>query len=120
MPVRSSPAPCCWKMSGIITSIRRPTSSTFTSRDCAPRSTRDSHDRCSIPCAARDTWSVTALGKLFRTTAFKLSLVYLIVFALFAGLLLGYFAWNTERLVNQQITETVDAEINGLAEQYRQ
>jgi signal transduction histidine kinase len=63
---------------------------------------------------------VTALGKLFRTTAFKLSLVYLIVFALFAGLLLGYFAWNTERLVNQQITETVDAEINGLAEQYRQ
>jgi signal transduction histidine kinase len=63
---------------------------------------------------------VTALGKLFRTTAFKLSLAYLIVFALFAGLLLGYFAWNTERLVNQQITETVDAEITGLAEQYRQ
>jgi signal transduction histidine kinase len=63
---------------------------------------------------------VTALGKLFRTTAFKLSLVYLIVFALFAAFLLGYFAWNTHRLVNEQITETVDAEITGLSEQYRQ
>ena len=28
---------------------------------------------------------MTALGKLFRTTAFKLSLVYLVVFAILAG-----------------------------------
>jgi signal transduction histidine kinase len=63
---------------------------------------------------------VTALGKLFRTTAFKLTLVYLTVFALFAAFLLGYFAWNTRRLITEQITETVDAEITGLAEQYRQ
>jgi signal transduction histidine kinase len=62
---------------------------------------------------------MTALGKLFRTTAFKLTLVYLVVFALFAGFLLGYFAWNTRRLITEQITETVDAEIRGLAEQYR-
>src|SRR5581483_7570938 len=63
---------------------------------------------------------MTALGKLFRTTAFKLTLVYLTVFALFAAFLLGYFAWNTRRLITEQITETVDAEITGLAEQYRQ
>ena len=62
---------------------------------------------------------MTALGKLLRTTAFKLTLVYLVVFALFAGFLLGYFAWNTRRLITEQITETVDAEIRGLAEQYR-
>jgi signal transduction histidine kinase len=62
---------------------------------------------------------MTALGKLFRTTAFKLTLVYLVVFALFAGFLLVYFAWNTRRLITEQITETVDAEIRGLAEQYR-
>jgi signal transduction histidine kinase len=61
-----------------------------------------------------------ALGKLLRTTAFKLTLVYLIVFALFAAFLLAYFAWNTRRLINEQITETVDAEIQGLSEQYRQ
>jgi signal transduction histidine kinase len=63
---------------------------------------------------------VTALGKLFRTTAFKLTLVYLIVFALFAAFLLGYFALNTRRLVTEQITRTVDAEISGLSEQYNQ
>ena len=63
---------------------------------------------------------MAALGKLFRTTAFKLTLVYMTVFALFAAFLLGYFAWNTRRLVTEQITETVDAEVEGLAEQYRQ
>ena len=42
---------------------------------------------------------MTALGKLLRTTAFKLSLVYLTVFALFAVFLLAYFAWNADRLV---------------------
>ena len=63
---------------------------------------------------------MTALGKLIRTTTFKLTLVYLTVFAAFAAFLLGYFAWNTQRLITQQITETVDAEITGLAEQYRQ
>jgi signal transduction histidine kinase len=63
---------------------------------------------------------VTALGKLFRTTTFKLTLVYLTVFALFAAFLLGYFALNTRRLITEQITETVDAEITGLSEQYRQ
>jgi len=62
---------------------------------------------------------VTALGKLFRTTTFKLTLVYLTVFALFAAFLLGYFVWNTRRLFTDQITATVDAEIGGLADQYR-
>ncbi|MEI9803816.1 MAG: hypothetical protein WDN48_04260 [Pseudolabrys sp.] len=62
---------------------------------------------------------MTALGKLFRTTTFKLTLVYLTVFALFAVFLLGYFALNTRRLITEQITETVDAEITGLSEQYR-
>jgi signal transduction histidine kinase len=62
---------------------------------------------------------MTALGKLLRTTAFKLTLVYLTVFALFAAFLLGYFAWNTRRLITEQIMQTVDAEISGLSEQYR-
>src|SRR5258705_5577018 len=63
---------------------------------------------------------MTALGKLLRTTAFKLTLVYLTVFALFAAFLLVYFAWNTRRLITEQLTQTVDAEITGLSEQYRQ
>src|SRR6201999_1659340 len=63
---------------------------------------------------------MTALGKLLRTTAFKLTLVYLTVFALFAVFLLAYFALNTRRLITEQITQTVDGEITGLSEQYAQ
>jgi signal transduction histidine kinase len=61
---------------------------------------------------------VTAIGKLVRTTTFKLTLVYLTVFALFAVFLLGYFAWNTQRLITRQITETVNSEVTSLTEEY--
>jgi signal transduction histidine kinase len=63
---------------------------------------------------------VTALGKLLRTTAFKLTLVYLGVFILFAASLLAYFALNTRRLITEQITATVNGEVNGLSQQYGQ
>jgi signal transduction histidine kinase len=63
---------------------------------------------------------VTALGKLLRTTAFRLTLGYLIVFALFAAFLLGYFAFNTRRLINEQITATVNDELQLLQVQYNQ
>jgi len=69
---------------------------------------------------ARAWHRLSALRKLSNTTAFKLTLVYLTVFALFAAFLLGYFAWNTRRLITEQITRTVDAEITGLSEQYSQ
>src|SRR5580692_6697581 len=69
--------------------------------------------------ARKMTPRMAALGKLFRTTTFKLTLVYMTVFALFAAFLLGYFALNTRRLITEQITATVDAEITGLSEQYR-
>jgi signal transduction histidine kinase len=59
---------------------------------------------------------VTAFGKLVRTTAFRLTLVYLLLFALFAASLLGYFAWNTRRMITEQISTTVNAEISELSE----
>ncbi|HEV2543418.1 MAG TPA: ATP-binding protein [Methylobacterium sp.] len=58
------------------------------------------------------------LGKIFRTTAFKLSLAYLVLFAVLASLGLGYVAWNARRVLDDQIVSTIDAEINGLSEQY--
>ena len=63
---------------------------------------------------------MTAVGKLLRTTAFRLTLVYLAVFALFAAFVLAYFSWNTRRLITEQITETVDSEIRGLTDQFDQ
>jgi signal transduction histidine kinase len=59
---------------------------------------------------------VTASGKLVRTTAFRLTLVYLFLFALFAASLLGYFAWNTRRLITEQITSTVNAETGEISD----
>jgi len=59
---------------------------------------------------------VTAFGKLIRTTAFRLTLVYLFLFALFAASLLGYFAWNTRRMITEQIATTVNAETGELSD----
>jgi signal transduction histidine kinase len=72
------------------------------------------------PSAARESGWLAGLGRMAGTTAFKLSVVYLLIFALFSGIILGYIAWNTRRLLDAQITETIETEINALAEQYRQ
>ncbi len=61
---------------------------------------------------------MTAFGKLVRTTAFRLTLVYLFLFAIFAASLLGYFAWNTRRLITEEITQTVNAETAEINEIY--
>ncbi|MEX0589685.1 MAG: ATP-binding protein [Xanthobacteraceae bacterium] len=61
---------------------------------------------------------MTALGKLVRTTAFKIVAVYLIVFAVFAVGVIAYLARHTSQLVVSQITENVDAEMRSLQEQF--
>lgn len=59
---------------------------------------------------------MTAFGKLVRTTAFRLTLAYLFLFAFFAAALLAYFAWNTQRLINEQITTNVNGEMVDLSD----
>jgi signal transduction histidine kinase len=61
---------------------------------------------------------VKALGKLFRTTAFKLSLLYLLLISLGAGLVLANVGAHVKQVLNEQVSQTIDAEIRGLAEQY--
>src|ERR1700744_1215472 len=68
------------------------------------------HERVFAHSMPRGTQTVTAFGKLIRTTAFRLTLVYLFLFALFAASLLAFFAWNTRHLITEQITATVSAE----------
>jgi signal transduction histidine kinase len=58
--------------------------------------------------------------RLFRTTAFRLTAVYLALFIGFATLVLGYTAWHARRLIEAQITEQIAAEVAVLGEQYRQ
>ena len=51
-----------------------------------------------------------ALGKLFRTTAFKLSLAFLVLSAIGAGLVLSVVAWQVQALVDEEIARTIEAE----------
>lgn len=62
--------------------------------------------------------SVTALGRLARTTAFKLIAVYLLVFAVFAGSLIAYLGWHTQRLVTRQATEAIEADTDFMKSQF--
>lgn len=63
---------------------------------------------------------MTALAKLWRSTAFRITLINLAVVSFFAFLAFGYLAWNARRTIDTEISSTIDAEITGLAEQYNQ
>jgi signal transduction histidine kinase len=60
-----------------------------------------------------------ALPRLFRTTTFRLALIYLGLFLVLVLFLLGFVYWTTSGVADRQIDDTIDAEITGLAEQYR-
>ena len=63
---------------------------------------------------------MTSLAKLFRATAFRLTLAILGLSAVGAGLVLGIVAWQVVKLVDEETSQTIEAEANGLAEQYEQ
>ena len=56
----------------------------------------------------------------FRSTTFRLALIYLCLFSAALCVLLGIMYWTTVGSISRQIDATIDAEITGLAEQYRQ
>ena len=56
--------------------------------------------------------------RLFRTTAFKLTAVFLAVFTIFAAFLIGYIARNTTELLQAQMLRAVDAELASISAQY--
>jgi len=57
---------------------------------------------------------VTALGKLFGATAFRLALAILLLSAVGAGVVLTVIAWQVTSLVDKEIARTIDAEAKGL------
>ena len=56
---------------------------------------------------------------LLRTQAFRIVLVYAVLFALSVTALLAFTYWNTRRTLDGQTDQIVEAEITGLAEQYQ-
>ena len=63
---------------------------------------------------------MTALIRIFSTTAFKLAAIYLTSFSALSVFLFLFISQNTDALMSRQVIQTVDAEIQGLAEQYAQ
>ena len=59
-------------------------------------------------------------ANLAHTSAFRLTLLYTGVFSFSVLVLLGFIYWSTVSVIERQTAETIEAEIRGLAEQYRQ
>ena len=58
-------------------------------------------------------------AKILKTSTFRLAAIYLLVFALSVGAILGYVFWNTAGLLERQTDATIRAEVQALADQYR-
>ena len=50
---------------------------------------------------------MTPLGKVVRTTAFRLSAIYLAVFSLFSVSFILYLAYSTNVLLNNQVRDAI-------------
>jgi signal transduction histidine kinase len=62
---------------------------------------------------------VTPLAKVVRTTAFKLSAIYIAVFTVFAVVFVLYISYSTNQLLTEQLRQTIAADLAGLADQAR-
>ena len=60
------------------------------------------------------------LSRVLGTTIFRLALLYLLLFGISAMAMLAFVYWNTAGFIRSQTDLTIEAEITGLAEQYRQ
>ena len=56
--------------------------------------------------------------RIVRSQAFRIVLVYVLLFALSVTALLAFTYWNTRRTLDAQTDQIIDAEITGLSEQY--
>ena len=57
--------------------------------------------------------------RTLRTSGFRISLLYLLLLSITLVSVIGVVYWSTAQLIDRQMSETVEAEITGLAEQYR-
>jgi signal transduction histidine kinase len=59
-------------------------------------------------------------SRLFRSSSFRLALVYMCLFAVSVLILLGFLYWATAGYMARQADDAIASEIRGLEEQYRQ
>jgi signal transduction histidine kinase len=73
--------------------------------------------RPAAPAEAHGRWA--ALRRLVRTTAVRLSLLYLVVFTAFSVFLVVVVTHDATRVLTRQIHESIDADVEALQDQYR-
>ncbi|NEX18898.1 HAMP domain-containing histidine kinase [Thiorhodococcus mannitoliphagus] len=61
----------------------------------------------------------TGAARILRSSTFRLALLYVLLLSVSVAILLGYIYWSTAGYMDRQTTATIQAEIRGLAEQYR-
>lgn len=59
------------------------------------------------------------MTRLYQTSIFRIALLYLLLLGVTLLALMGFVYWSTSNLIERQTDETIEAEIRGLAEQYR-
>jgi len=62
-------------------------------------------------------WQFTP--RILHTQAFRIVLVYVLLYAVSATALVGFTYWNAERALDAQTDQTIEAEVTGLREQYQ-
>ena len=65
------------------------------------------------------SWSAGSWTKLFRTTAFKLSVAYFFIIGIGFTLVLEQVGENVRQLIDDQMRQTINAELKGFSEQYK-
>lgn len=60
---------------------------------------------------------MTAFARVVRTTAFKLSAIYFVVFTAFAVVFVVWISRETDRILTQQVKDSIEAEIGVLADE---
>lgn len=68
--------------------------------------------------AQRLTRMVAGAGRIFRTTAVKLALVYLVVFSVVSVALVLYIARSTTSILTSELRNSVNQEVSDLQDQY--
>lgn len=59
-------------------------------------------------------------ARLLKSATFRLALLYMLLFGGSVAVLLGFLYWATVGVLSEQVDETIQADIKGLAEQYKQ
>jgi len=57
--------------------------------------------------------------RLFRTSGFQIAVLYVVLLSATLIALVAFVYWSTAKLIDRQVTDTIEAEIRGLSEQYR-